>query len=246
MKRFIVIEGPDHIGKSSLIGKLIETGKVYSYFNFPQKTGSPLADLMKKMLLDPSIHNTSPLFKSLLFSVDRLRAKEELVSGLASSSHPQFPFIISDRYTYSNIAYQIGLSVLDRTPVGEFGDKNISDLKEISNEVGNLIQYVEFGIMNLPKPDLVVCLTAGNSDYFSLNRPKREEDDLNDSSVDLQKFINRFFRSDFSSVKSFNLNYWYDRELVVVDVLKKNSVEFREKDDILNQVLREMMIRGML
>lgn len=242
MKKLIVIEGPDRIGKTSLVSGLISAGIIYKFFNFPEKLcKDPVSILMNRMLTEPEFHNTDPSFKSLLFSVDRLRAKNELVRAVYSTDFPESPIVLCDRYTYSNIAYQIGLNILR----GHSG-KTWDELKTDADGIGNLVRYVEFHLMEMPRPDLTICLTSGNSDYFSVTRPERAEDDLNDSSIDLQKFINRFFRSEHSVVDQFNMAFWSNEQRMTVDVLSPGSIDFRSKDDILNSIIAELWTRGFL
>lgn len=245
MKKLIVIEGPDRIGKTSLVAGLISTGIIYKFFNFPEKIRKdPVSILMNRMLTEPEFHNTDPSFKSLLFSVDRLRAKNELIQAIYSSDSPECPIILCDRYTYSNIAYQIGLNVLKKGHAG----KTWEELKTEADGIGNLVRYVEFHLMEMPRPDLTICLTSGNSDYFSMIPKERTttEDDLNDSCIDLQKFINRFFKSEHSVVDQFNISFWSNEQRMTVDVLSPGSMNFRSKDEILNSVIAGLWSRGFL
>lgn len=239
MKKLVVIEGPDRIGKTSLVDGLIDSGVVYKFFNFPEKQQKdPVSILMNRMLTEPEFHNTDPAFKSLLFSIDRLRAKNELLDAIYSDDQRESSIVLCDRYTYSNIAYQIGF---DRKV-----ESSIDELKFSADSIGNLVRYVEFHLMALPRPDLIICLTAGNSDYFSEVHSNRIGDDLNDKSIELQRFINHFFRSEHSIVEQHNMSFWSNEQRIVIDALSSDSMNFRSKDDILNSVIAEIWKRGFL
>lgn len=233
MKKLVVIEGPDNVGKTTIVDKLVETGIVFQSFNFPDKTsGSPVSGMMKKMLTDESFHKVPPEFKALLFAVDRKEQHTELNKCLYSDEVKHAPVVLCDRYTYSNIAYQTALSVMESIDLG------------IANEdkIGELVAYLEFDLLRIPEPDIVICLTASNEQFLQRRLLCRfGEDDLNDSNTDLQIFVNRFFRSE-NSRPDHNIRFW-NQNRVVIDVCE-SSTSFRRSDDILNEVIAALWVRG--
>ena len=234
MKKLVAIEGPDNVGKTTIIKKLIETGIVFRSFNFPEKTADSLiSNLMKKMLSDESFHRIPAEFKALLFAVDRKAQYNELNKCLYSDEEKHSPIVLCDRYTYSNIAYQTALFLFASI-------ENMVSSNE--NKIGQLISYLEFDLFRMPEPDIVICLTASNSDFLlHQNLDRHEENDLNDKNQELQIFVNRFFRSE-NSRPDHNIRFWHQNR-VVVDVCE-SSTSFRRSDDILNEVIAALWVRG--
>lgn len=235
MKNLVVIEGPDNVGKTTIIKKLIETGIVFRSFNFPEKTGdSPLSNLMRKILTDESFHKIPPEFKALLFAADRKAQYDELNTSLYSIVDNHAPVVLCDRYAYSNIAYQTALSLFSSIGNG------VSD----ENKIGQLISYLEFDLFRMPEPDVIICLTASNEDFLiRQNLDRFGENDLNDNNTELQTFVNRFFRSE-NSMPDHNIRFWNENR-VVIDVCE-DAYTFRRPDDILNEIIAALWIRGNL
>jgi len=245
MYKHIVIEGPDRIGKSTIIKEMIKSGLVSHYFNFPRKDATnPLSSLMQNVLTIPSFHSVHPSLKALLFSVDRYQLKESLgkaldhqrpvIVGLNESfeedrSRHEKQIILCDRYTYSNLAFQIGSGVI----------LGLSDEELI--EIGELIRYLEYDIFKMPKPDLIISFTA-SSDSFIIKRRESlfsEENDLNDTSAYLQLSVNRFFKSNDKGIKANNLDFWEkDVKQLIIDVTDPDNLnEFKKPDLVFNEVM---------
>jgi thymidylate kinase len=218
MEKIIAIEGADRIGKSTFIEGLHSMFS-FDIYNFPDKSESDeISKLMVKMLSNPKFHQTHPFFKSLLFAIDRYSRFKEVIEE-RDYSNPK-DLIVCDRYSYSNIAYQMG-----------FAQQLKQDGIEIKF-IGELVKEVEFNLFDVPRPDLIVCLTVGNEDFFERNR--RSDDDLNDQSIELQWFVNRFFRNENPTFEQ-NIKYWLQNEnLIIIDVLKEGTLEFKDKEEILN------------
>ena len=136
--KLIVIEGGDGLGKStqySLIeDMLIKEGYEVSTYDFPHKVGNPLSDLIGDFL-NGKHGQVEPEFLSLAFAADRYISKDPINGSLESGA-----IVLCDRYILSNIAFQTSKLIdIDR-----------------SEKLVELIQWLEYEIYKLPKPDLEV------------------------------------------------------------------------------------------
>lgn len=137
--RFIVIDGPDGSGKSTQMKLLLSTLEVSGYdpaiFDFPQY-GQPSA-VMTEKYLNGDYGKLNPHAASIFYAIDRFDAsfkKREMMR--------QGKVIVSDRYVSSNAGHQ-GAKIDDY-------NERIKFYKWLDN--------LEFGIYNIPKPDLTIIL----------------------------------------------------------------------------------------
>ncbi|MDR0291580.1 MAG: dTMP kinase [Elusimicrobium sp.] len=101
--KFIVFEGPDRGGKSTqanlLRQSLHEAG--YSVLLTREPGGTPVAESIRKILLDPA-NRVTPRAELLLYEASRAQHTEEkIVPALAEGK-----IVICERYTMSSCAYQ--------------------------------------------------------------------------------------------------------------------------------------------
>lgn len=142
MKLF-VIEGVDGAGKSTQI-KLLkkyfsQKGYICEYLHFP-RTGEPFfGELIARFLRGEfgSLNEVSPWLVAMLYAGDRKDASDLINGWLKKGS-----FVLLDRYTYSNIAYQC--AKLQEPGARDSLMKWILDL-----------EFRHFGI---PRPDLNIFL----------------------------------------------------------------------------------------
>lgn len=173
--KLYVVEGVDGAGKSTQIKLLKEyfesTGQPCEYLHFP-RTGEPwFGELIARFLRGEfgSLNDVSPWLVAMLYAGDRKDASELLKKWLFDGS-----YVLLDRYTYSNIAYQCA--------------KISSD--EERTRLMKWILELEFGHFAIPKPDLNIFLDvpfsftekklmserSGNDrDYLNGNRDIHEE-----------------------------------------------------------------------
>lgn len=202
---FIVVEGADGIGKSTQISMLRSrfegVGKKSHYFDFPSKGNSPIGDLIGDFLRG-SFGEISPEFLSLAFSIDRAQHRERFAQIRIANE-----IAIFDRYVLSNIAFQ-------ETKLRS---------KSAKRRIRQLIEWVEYETLGLPKPELEIVLTAPD-DYFShgkhLIRESNEEReyaygaaDIHESSNSLQMNVNRFY-----------LNLDSSKSLKKIEIFGKNGL----------------------
>jgi len=128
---FVVIEGPDGVGKTSTQKLVAEylTNMGYVCRSFREPGGMPFGDAMREIIFE--YENLLPLTQLLAFSASR----NELIQRLKMEDHPRHIFLF-DRYTLSSFVYQQAAYEQNRT---------LTDM---------LFEHT------FPKPDLTLILTA--------------------------------------------------------------------------------------
>lgn len=183
--KLIVIEGGDGLGKSTqynlIEDMLTKGGHEVSTYDFPHKAGNPLSDLIGDFL-NGKYGQVEPEFLSLAFAADRYISKGSINESLDSGA-----IVLCDRYILSNIAFQTSkLTDIDR-----------------SEKLVDLIQWLEYEVYKLPKPDLEVIITAPDSHYIDGTHLERNgskdrsyslhSSDIHEKDENLQVKVNSFF-----------------------------------------------------
>jgi len=141
--KLIVIEGLDGAGKSTQISLLKEWFAVRNircrYIHFPRTDAPYFGELIARFLRGEfgDINNVDPYMVAMLYAGDRKDAAPMIETWLSEQY-----FVILDRYTYSNIAYQCAKM---------HSDPEAEKLRE-------WILRLEFEHFNIPKPDINVFL----------------------------------------------------------------------------------------
>ena len=139
----IVLEGLDGAGKSTQVKQLKEylTQRCGSleYIHFPRYEAPVYGDLITRFLKGEfgSIEAVHPQLVALLFAEDRHGAAPAMRQALKEGKT-----VLLDRYVYSNIAYQCA---------------KLQDVQE-RGKLRDWIFNTEYGIFELPKPDLNLFL----------------------------------------------------------------------------------------
>lgn len=186
---FITLEGADGLGKSTLyngiINSLRQKGFKISTFDYPRKEGTPIGVLIGDFLKG-KYGEVMPEFLALAFAIDRMDSKTEIRQCLDRGEA-----VFSDRYVQSNIAYQ----------ATKLDDKNRVE------ELVSLIEWLEFDVFKLPRPDFEIILTAPDSHYTSGDYLKRGDDnsrnyldnpqegDIHEMQKELQVRVNNNYRT---------------------------------------------------
>lgn len=140
---FVVLEGLDGAGKSTQLNKLIsfieERGGQCEYLHFPRFDTPVYGELIARFLRGEfgSADSVNPWLVSLIFAGDRAQAAGMMKEWLAEGK-----FILTDRFVYSNIAYQCA---------------KISDPVE-KKKLRDWILDLEFGHNGIPRPDVSLFL----------------------------------------------------------------------------------------
>jgi dTMP kinase len=97
--RFIVLEGPDGVGKSTQAARLAgELGAVLTR----EPGGTAIGSHLRELLLDRGSTGLDPKAEALLMAADRAQHVAEVVRpALTAGRH-----VVADRYLYSSVAYQ--------------------------------------------------------------------------------------------------------------------------------------------
>lgn len=140
--KLIVIEGGDGSGKTVqsklLVDYLKSQGKKVEYIEFPRYKKSFYGALVGRFLSGEfgTLNDVSPYLSAVIYALDRLSAREEMVNWLKRGS-----IVVVNRYVPSNMAHQAAkVGASER-------EKLISWIEEMEYEENKL-----------PRPDMVIYL----------------------------------------------------------------------------------------
>jgi dTMP kinase len=116
----IVLEGPEAVGKSTQLRRLVEwiRGVGLDVLSLREPGGTPVGDDLRRIVLDPAA-SLSPRTEALLFMASRA----ELVEQVIRPALAQKKVVVLDRFFLSTYAYQIfgrGLSADDVRAANRF------------------------------------------------------------------------------------------------------------------------------
>lgn len=124
--RFIVVEGPDGAGKTSLVGSLAERMRVIGHepVVVREPGGTPAAEALRLELLDRS-RSFPPLTELLYITA----ARADLIHHGISPALDRGQTVISDRFDLSTVAYQVAGRGLESGIVGLFNQAATAGLR---------------------------------------------------------------------------------------------------------------------
>jgi len=113
MGRFIALEGGEGVGKSTQVRLLAEAlrARGHGVVTTREPGGTPGAEAIRAMLLDPAGEGWGPRAEALLFAA----ARADHVDRLIRPALARGEWVLTDRYLDSSRAYQGGGSGLDDT-----------------------------------------------------------------------------------------------------------------------------------
>lgn len=167
--KLIVIEGTDCSGKQTQTEKLVEnliaTGQKAISFGFPNyasPTGKIIGDayLGKKgaSLFTEGIENVDPKISGLYYAADRAY-NINIINKYLDAGY----IVILNRYVESNMAFQGG---------------KIKDIKK-RNMMYEWLDNLEFVLLELPRPDLVIFLYLPYEEVKVLKENRGEKANIN-------------------------------------------------------------------
>ena len=166
----VALEGIDGSGKGTqakLLHQSLSTdGFVAELISFPRysetRFGRAIGDFLNGRF--GTLADVSPYLVSLLYAGDRFESKQVILDAAAKND-----LVIFDRYVPSNIAHQVS-----KMPAAE------------RKELIDWIETIEYGIYELPKPDLLVLLDLPATQAQKLIAQKQQRD-YTDKTADLQE-----------------------------------------------------------
>jgi len=153
---FIVIDGVDASWKTTqlnLLTKYLDSiNKTYDIYDFPQYDKK--SSFMVKEYLSWNLWNLDEITAkqaSLLYAVDRFYVKNDILKSIQTKD-----FVLSNRYTTSNIVHQA----------------TKLEWEKEQNEIISWIENVEYDTLWLPKPDKVIFLDMHIDIVWKLNNER--------------------------------------------------------------------------
>ena len=227
--KLIVIEGLDGAGKSTQIGMLkewfAEKQLQCRYLHFPRTEAPYFGELIARFLRGEygDINHVDPYLVAMLYAGDRKDASPLIETWLSEKY-----YVILDRYTYSNIAYQCAKT----------------SSPEEAERLRNWILNLEFDHFAIPKPDINIFMdvpfrfteqklsnhrSGDDRDYLLGNR------DIHESSLDFQREVRNMYLSVAQT----------DDSLQVVSCQDENS-DMLKPDEIFKRILSRLTEKKIL
>ncbi len=227
--KLIVIEGLDGAGKSTQISLLkewfAERQLHCRYIHFPRTDAPYFGELIARFLRGEfgDISSVDPYLVAMLYAGDRKDAAPMIETWLEEKY-----FVILDRYTYSNIAYQCA---------------KMNSEPEV-NRLKDWIMNLEFVHFAIPKPDINIFLDVPFRFTEEKLRNRRQGDDRNyllgntdihESSLDFQKRV----RDIYTTVAA------EDENLVVISCSDENNAMLAP-GEIFNLIMNKLKEKNIL
>ena len=153
---FVVIDGIDASWKTTQLNLLTKyldkINKTYDIYDFPQYNKK--SSFMVKEYLAWNLWNLNEITAkqaSLLYAVDRFYVKNNILKSIKEKD-----FVLSNRYTTSNIVHQA---------------TKLENIEE-QDEIINWIENIEYETLWLPKPDKVIFLDMHIDIVWKLNNKR--------------------------------------------------------------------------
>lgn len=124
---FITFEGGDGSGKSTQIVRLVETLRARGHVvvSTREPGGTPIAEKIRQVLLDPENHEMGNRTEALLFAASRAEHVHQLIRPALDRGE----IVVSDRFVDSSIVYQgmgRGLGAQDVMGINRWATENLT------------------------------------------------------------------------------------------------------------------------
>lgn len=219
--KIICIEGNDRVGKhtqSLLLKEYIQKNgydvKTLSFPNYGSVQAKPV-----ESYLAGAFPKLGPMEASMLYAFDRSVTfrQMDIRSFLKKGG-----VLILDRYTTSNIVFQVARSMEDHEEIDVKSDKSFGLIYKI--------EQLEYNILNLPRPDAVVYLKLSR-DIHKRIMEKAEEDKgiKNDIHESDNKLIDRVYEVGIQLARLCEWN--------IVDCYDESNNSIFSKEEILQKIV---------
>jgi dTMP kinase len=227
--KLIVIEGLDGAGKSTQISLLKEWFAARQmqcrYIHFPRTEAPYFGELIARFLRGEfgDIAGVDPYLVAMLYAGDRKDAAPMIETWLEEKY-----FVILDRYTYSNIAYQCAKMHTE------------AEVMKLRDWILNL----EFGHFGIPKPDINIFLDVPFRFTEEKLKNRRLGDDrtylmgshdIHESSLEFQKRVRDIYKAVAMD----------DENLQVIDCLDDDNM-MPPPEEIFEMILNKLKERNIL
>lgn len=159
--KFIVMDGSDGSGKQTQVALLVEylraQGKKVSSLDFPRYQDNFHGRLLKRALAGEfgDFLSLTPYTASVLYTGDRFESSGEIKDRLAAGE-----IVVADRFTTANMIHQ--------------GGKFTDPVKR--QEYLDWITNLEYGYLEMPKPDVILFLRVPVAISLKLLEGKQGKD----------------------------------------------------------------------
>ena len=213
---FVVIDGVDASWKTTQLNLLKENlekkWKTYDEYDFPQYDKE--SSFLVREYLQGKLWNFDEITAkqaSLLYAVDRFYVKNDIRKSIQEKD-----FVLSNRYTTSNIVHQA---------------TKLEDEKE-QEDIVNFIENIEYDILDLPKPDKVIFLDMYIDIAWELNKKRWWGQWRDIHELDYEYLKNSYFRAiNLAKKKNWTIIKCYEND------------QPRSLEDIQKDILKELGLK---
>lgn len=163
--KFIVIEGLDGSGKSTIVNKVMKYLNNYNIYNViitREPGGTPIANILRSLIKYKSTTESINDISELLMIYT---ARSQLLENIIKPSLSQGYWVIGDRYNLSSYAYQGGGRGVDKTLL------DVLSKKVTDNLFPDLTLYLdvspEIGLKRIKNRNKIDCIEQESPVFFN-------------------------------------------------------------------------------